>query len=152
MPFIFGSYANSDSDFSLNASSKTRLFFICFFLLILLIGNRSSAQEGKIYKPWTFITEQEMKDVHFRVLECNGRTQVHLRVFNDSQSEQFINFHFQIISSRGEKFEKEIKFSMTGATRLMTECSSDSAYNFLKLDLPKNFDPYGVAAKVLFKD
>lgn len=120
---------------------------IAFMLLLQAGASAQQASPSTVFKDWTFVTEKAMVDVFYRVVECKGRNEVHLRVFNDLPVDREIRFTIEITNTaNSEKLAREVVLQATSAARIVPECADDKLGE-LKIALPKGFDPATLAAK-----
>jgi hypothetical protein len=130
--------------------SKKQLLSLCFMVFMSLFFMHTNAQQSsgsQVYKDWTFIVEKANVDVFYKVLECKGRKEVHLKVFNDLPVAREVRFTFELTNgANGKKLTKEIVLQAASAARFIPECGNDKLVD-LKIALPKGFDPSALIAK-----
>lgn len=121
--------------------------------LILLIGLLTSTSNlkaqtssGNATVYWKFITEESMVDFFYRLVDCENKKQVYLRVKNDLGKERVISFTVEITGA--EKIGKEISLDASPAAILEPACDDEDKNKMLKIELPPNFDVSSLEIKI----
>ncbi len=97
----------------------------------------------KIFKDWSLLTEnvQKQVDVFYRIIECDTANYVELKVFNESSSDQTIEFDIEVKNGmNNNKFDKSINIKLKKGEIIVAPCTSGLSNN-LSIELPTSYDP-----------
>jgi len=135
---------------------KKHLLVILLFSIAMLVGKNSSSQTPNvpvpIFKDWTFLAEgQKMIDISYRIVQCDNKAQIHLKVFNEWVTDQKVSFQIEIQNPQGEKIAREIAMDVSHGKAYTAECLQDDNLSNLKIDLPPTFYPHLIKVAVVFK-
>ena len=126
---------------------------VLFIILIGTLTTASFAQPSpvsaeKVYKEWQVLPDSKNNvEIFYCVVKCNGVNKINLMIFNDSASDQEIQFSLDITNLADNKhFSVSRKFSAKKGAFHKATCDSEMLSE-LKIALPDTYDPSGIAVK-----
>ena len=125
--------------------------YLLFILQIAVFNSNAQTSNSRTLRDWTFVTEKLMVDIFYRILECNNKRQLHLKVFNDLPKDREIIFSVEIGNTKEtEKITKKILLNAIAAARYVPDCISTDTLNNLKIDLPAHYNITELTIKAIF--
>ena len=138
-----------------SAKSKNFGYFILLVFILSVSASTLKAQApATIYKDWYSLGESKsLADISYRIVKCDpaGVNQIHLNVFNENPKAQTIKMTILIKNNPDNaSFSKVISYNATAGSMNKAECSSSSATDDLKINLPTNYNPNQLTVTITF--
>jgi len=101
-----------------------------------------------VYKEWQVLpNSKNMVEIFYSIVKCGNENKVNLMIFNDSSSDQDIQFALDIINTAdNQHFTVTKKFSAKKGVFHKAVCDNE-ALSELKISLPDTYNPSGISIK-----
>jgi hypothetical protein len=125
---------------------------VLFGLFFLLSSFTLLAQANEtVYKDWQINPETKNQvQVSYRIVQCEGTNQVHLKLVNSNPANQTAEFTVTITNSDTESTAKDVSFTVSTGSTIAANCSAVSLGG-LRINIPGGYDPSKVSIKIAFK-
>ncbi len=113
-----------------------------------LFAQPSPVSAEVIYKEWQVLpNSKNMVEIFYSIVKCGNENKVNLMIFNDSTSDQDIQFTLDIINTAdNQHFTVTKSFSAKKGVFHKAVCDND-ALPELKILLPDTYTPSGISIK-----
>lgn len=135
--------------------NKKVFIFLSLLLFAVTTGTKTNAQGASPAEiPWKFVAEiPKMIDIWYKIMPCNGRNELHLRVFNESRWAQDVAFNVEISApGMDKKLLLDVKVSTQSAKEYKAECGEENESNPLKFEIPSAYNPASLVVKIIRKE
>ncbi len=132
---------------------KKTVSILIISLITISVANAQISPKN-VFKNWTVLAESGNSiDVSYTIVKCeNVVPQIHFSVFNESSSDQDINFRVVIKDDITNKsFSKDISLVTKKMNVYKANCDGDNFLTALKIDLPSNYNPDHLTLSISFK-
>jgi hypothetical protein len=126
---------------------------LLIFTLLCASASSSFAQPSPVtadvvYKEWQVLpNSKNMVEIFYSIVKCGNENKINLMIFNDSSSDQDIQFALDIINiADNQHFTVTKNFSAKKGVFHKAVCGNDALPD-LKISLPDTYTPLGISIK-----
>lgn len=132
-----------------------RLFaFLALCCAMFMFSNAKAQMGSNAIKDWSALGEASNHiDVAYAIIKCSltSPAQVHLSLLNENPSNQSLNMTVTVKNNAtNASFSTPITFSLNPAALVKPDCTSNTATNALKINIPAGYDPNQLTVSVTF--